>query len=611
MTTAKQPARVDSLTSLTRGVFLLVAGLACAVVVAPFVFRAMQHLPALADCGCLGFLPDVIRSKTAAFAEYLSEQPFRRVFNRVAVVAIVGALALGWRWLGISFEFRPLLKRKRAVGRYVTWFIVGALCIGILVYAQVYAGMRIPRDKGIKLFSALLSAVTVGFLEECFFRGFVLQAFLKRIARYKAILVTSAAFALVHLFSLNHFLRAIKASAPDGAGLLDGVKLMALFFAPLRDPALVFPGLIGLFLAGWLLAELTVRTRSLWPAIGLHSGWVFAIKVLGKIWKYPKDTAPSWFFGEKYAATGALGWLVIGILILAVNGLLVYMIYRAIVFAGQLLSHRKAVALGRTLGRLGYYLSPSHRHLALENIHAAFPDKSSDECARIARQSFETFGVVCIEFLVFEKLSKDFFNIVHPRGMEHIEQAAAQGHGIIFFTGHFGSWELLALGCASFHYPFTGVARPYNNEWIYRHIQKVRLKSGLHVLDKKGIVRDVLLLLRANEMVGFVGDQYAGSGGLFVEFLGRPASTTSAMATFARKTGACLIPAFDHILADGTHHPVIHPPIEAPRTEDTDKDVFEVTQQLMRILEQEIRDDPGMWLWAQRKWRKKKKRRAH
>jgi KDO2-lipid IV(A) lauroyltransferase len=165
---------------------------------------------------------------------------------------------------------------------------------------------------------------------------------------------------------------------------------------------------------------------------------------------------------------------------------------------------------------------------------------------------------------------------------------------------------LLALGCALLDYPFNAVARPFGNKWIYKHIQKIRKEPGVNILDKKGITKDVLKLLSQNEMVGFVGDQYAGSRALFVDFFGQPASTTAAMATFARKTGAALIPAFDHISPDGTHHPVIYPAVKVPQTDDLKKDIFDTTQELMKILEKEIRKDPGQWLWSHRKWRRRK-----
>ena len=589
--------------SLIKILFLLIAALVATMALSPFVLQLFQKLPEMFTSGAFAFLPDFLEPHAEKLADFLAGQPFRRIFNRVILVCVIIAFAAGWKWIGIKLDFKSLYKPKRAFARWMMWFVIGCVCIGVLVYAQKVVGMRIPRHKSLKIFAAFFSAITVAFLEESFFRGFILQAFLKKIKKYKAVFITSAIFAIVHLFSLNHFLKAIKVSAPDGSNLFDGFRLVLYFFEPLKHPGLVFPGLIGLFLAGWLLAELTIKTKTLWAAIGLHSGWVFTIKVLGRIYKYPKATQPDWFFGEKYAATGVLGWILVGLLILIVNGWLTYLLYRLLVFLVSLLTHRQAVALGRFLGGLSFYLSPRHRKIALKNIRAAFPEKNNDECKKIVKQSFQTLGAILIEFLIFEKIHKNFFDIVEPQGMENIEAAREKNKGIIFFTGHFGSWELLGLGCALLDFPFTGVARPFKNKLIYNHIQKVRQKPGLKILDKKGITKDVIKSLAKNEMVGFVGDQYAGSGGLFVDFFGQPASTSPAMATFARKTGAALIPAFDHILPDGTHKPIIYPAIEVPRTDDMKKDIFDATQKIMKILEDEIRKDPGMWLWAHRKWR--------
>jgi lauroyl/myristoyl acyltransferase len=75
------------------------------------------------------------------------------------------------------------------------------------------------------------------------------------------------------------------------------------------------------------------------------------------------------------------------------------------------------------------------------------------------------------------------------------------------------------------------------------------------------------------------------------------------MAVIARKTGAAIVPAFDHILPDGTHRPRVHPPLWVAETDDADQDVFNATQQLMTLLEQQIRAEPARYLWAHRKWR--------
>jgi len=574
--------------TLWRAALIACGGLLVAAVLAPWVFRITQQLPLLA------------------------QYPFRRVFDRVAAVSLLLLFALGWRWLQVRITFLPLFKRKRAVSRYTTWLLIGFVCITVLVLAQVWSGLRVyrrplPSAVLLAVVQGLFSAVCVGLLEESIFRGFMLQAFLERFTRYRAILLTSAVFALLHLFTLDHFLTAIRDVQLDGTHWAAGFRLIALFLVPLRQPLVILPGLIGLFLAGWLLAELTVRTKSLWPAIGLHTGWVWAIKVTGRVWKYfdppPLDAGPVWLFGGKYAATGVLGWVLVGGVILVVNGLAAYALYRGAVALMNLLTYRQAAVLGRACGRIAFHLDVRHRRAALDNLRHAFPEKNEPERRAIARGSFATLGGVAAEMLQFGRIAHQFNALVEVQGLEHVTAAMARGRGLVFFTGHFGNWEMFTLACGVQKYPFAGVARPHANEWIYRYVVRARCATGIEILDKKGILRDLLARLRAGRMVGFVGDQYAGSGGVFVNFFGRPASTIATMAVIARKTGAAIVPAFDHVLSDGTHRPVVHPPIWVAETDDPAKDVFDATQQLMTLLEQQIRAEPARYLWAHRKWR--------
>ena len=597
--------KIDNLTSLVRATILIVIGFVCTMIIVPFVYNIIENFHLINEWSFIKWFSPFFQEKISDFTIYISNQPFRRVFNRVILVTIIIVVLPFWKWIGIKFEIKPLFRKKRAVSRFLIWFILGFICIAILMYAQVYVGMRFSREKSLKIFSALLSALTIALLEETIFRGVILQSFLQKVSKYKAIFIVSAIFALVHLFSLGHFLKSIKQFAPDGSSAFDGFKLVATFFLPLKDPVNVIPGLIGLFLAGWLLAELTVRSKSLWPAIGLHAGWVFTIKMLGRIWKYPSTTTPSWFFGEKFAATGIIGWILVGLLILIVNGFILYLVYRLVTFVLKLIPHVFAVKLGKLLGSLGYY-SPKHRKIALNNISKAFPKKSNCEHKIIVKKSFANFGIVLLEFFQFEKIFKNHKNILKIKGLDYVYQALKNQKGVIFFTGHFGNWELLALESGLQKFEFLAVARPFKNKLIYKNIQKIRKNAGIQILNKKGVAKDILRALKNNGTVGLVGDQYAGSKGVFVDFFGRPASTTPAMATFARKTGAPIIPAFDHINQDGTHLTIICSPIYIPQTNNSEKDIFDGTQKIMKILENEIKKYPDHWLWAHRKWRKKK-----
>jgi KDO2-lipid IV(A) lauroyltransferase len=94
-----------------------------------------------------------------------------------------------------------------------------------------------------------------------------------------------------------------------------------------------------------------------------------------------------------------------------------------------------------------------------------------------------------------------------------------------------------------------------------------------------------------------------GEGGLFVDFFGRPASTTPALATIAFRSGAPIVPVFSWFLPDGRLMISYRPPIEATRRGRIEDDVLDLTRRCTSLLEAEIRLRPGMWLWMHHRWR--------
>lgn len=600
MRMTKKNSSHDAMTSLRRALIMVCVACICAIFLSPWFYRIAQHVPAL------------------------ERYDFRRVFTRVAGVAIILALVSAWRWIGVQLRFRRLLRRKRALRQTVFWFVIGVMTIGALIALQYYAQLRLyflvqfgcVRTMRMYVFkefySTLGTGLAVALFEELFFRGYLLQACLQKFSRYRAIFLTSAIFAVVHIFGMDYFLGPVRHAEIDGTTWYAGFTLIRLFLQPLLQPQVYMPGLIGLFLAGWLLAEVTVRYNTLWPAIGTHWGWVFAIKFTNRIWKFhrpenlPEGHGPLWFFGDNFAATGVTGWIIISVIILCVNGLLVYALYRVVVAIASRCNHRSLIRFGRIVGRVMYLIAPGRRRLAIANIRAAFPEKTTDECAKIARESFETLAATGCEFVAFSHMTKHLDEYVDIPDYSAVQKAYDDGKGVIFFTGHFGNWELMGQVCGHVGFAFTGVARPLRNQWVYSHIQRVRTAAGISMLDKHGIAHEVTGRLKKGKAVGFVADQYAGSGGAFVPFFGRPASTSTAVARIARATGAPVVAGFDHRDANGMHRISLHPPLYASRTDDAEKDVYEMTHHLMYLLEQEIRRNPGMWVWAHRKWRARK-----
>jgi KDO2-lipid IV(A) lauroyltransferase len=281
--------------------------------------------------------------------------------------------------------------------------------------------------------------------------------------------------------------------------------------------------------------------------------------------------------------------------------------YGAVAAVGALawaLPWSAAMALGRGLGRLVYAVDAPHRRLAVANLAAAFPHRGGDEHRAIARRVFAHFGELLFEVLRFSRLTPDEMRArVEFDGDERIAEAHAQGKGVLFITGHFGFWELNALAQGLVHRPLALVARPLDNPLLHAMLERIRTSTGNTVIYRQRGLRRILRTLASNEGVAVLIDQHIqAADAVTVEFFDRPASTTSAVAALALKTGAPVIPVFALPLGGGRYRMVYEHPIEPPPADAADA-VREFTQRCTDVLEMYVRRHPHLWLWMHRRWR--------
>lgn len=261
-------------------------------------------------------------------------------------------------------------------------------------------------------------------------------------------------------------------------------------------------------------------------------------------------------------------------------------------------------ALGTTIGLVFHTVDGAHRRLAVSQLRAAFPVRTQDECRQIARQTFVHFGQSLVTVLRASTFTRqDLLDTVEVDGAEHIRTALAGGRGAIVFSGHFGYWELHGLTHALVLSPMSVLARPLDNPYLHDLLERMRRATGNNVIYRQGAMRRVLRALNANECVAILIDQHIqGTDAVPVDFFGRPAATTSALATLALRTGAPLVPAFALPLPGGRCRLVYEPPVEVPPA-TADDTVLELTQRCTDVLEMYVRRYPHLWLWMHRRWR--------
>jgi KDO2-lipid IV(A) lauroyltransferase len=261
-------------------------------------------------------------------------------------------------------------------------------------------------------------------------------------------------------------------------------------------------------------------------------------------------------------------------------------------------------ALGTAIGLAIYTIDRGHRRLAVANLRAAFPHRSARECRQIARHTFGHFGRLLTALLKFSTLTPgQMRERVEFAGAERVEDAHAQGRGVLLITGHFGFWELNALVHALRLPPIAVLARALDNPHLHALLERVRTSTGNSVIYRRGAVRRVLRVLNGNGAVAMLIDQHIQSAdSVVVEFFNRPASTTSALAAIAARTGAPVIPVFALPLPGGRYRMVYEHPVAPPAGEDGAA-LRDFTQRCTDVLEMYVRRYPDLWLWMHRRWR--------
>jgi len=275
---------------------------------------------------------------------------------------------------------------------------------------------------------------------------------------------------------------------------------------------------------------------------------------------------------------------------------------RALMSGARRSRWERSLRLGAVLGDLVAALG-IRRRVAEANLAGVVPAWGAAERRRILREHYRELGRVVMEYARLAELARAPRGAVveEARGLEHLERARREGRGAILITGHYGNFELAGAFLAQMH-PVDFVVRPLTNPRVEAMITREREAAGVGIISAAAGVRRVYESLKRNRWVTFVADQDARGHGLFVPFLGRPASTPAGPARIALATGAPLITGFIRRVAGGRHELDVDPALELPDVRDPGA-VARLTAAHVARLERRVREHPEQWFWLHRRWK--------
>jgi len=265
-----------------------------------------------------------------------------------------------------------------------------------------------------------------------------------------------------------------------------------------------------------------------------------------------------------------------------------------------------ARAFGIALGQTVYLLHGRLRRVGLRNLQFAFPEMPPAERRRILRRVFTSLGR---QFGVFCRLPRynreNISRLAVYDGFENFERAQVRGRGVLFLTAHFGGWEVGSFMHALHGHPLHILVRALDNPYLDRLVTRYRTLSSNRTIPKEDFARGMLAALRAGETVGILMDQNMLPGqGVFVDFFGIPACTSTLMARMALRTDAAVVPAF--CLWDSAlrrYRVRFEPALTTIHTGNEETDIEANTAAYTKVIEDYARRYPEQWLWVHRRWK--------
>jgi heptosyltransferase-2 len=249
------------------------------------------------------------------------------------------------------------------------------------------------------------------------------------------------------------------------------------------------------------------------------------------------------------------------------------------------------------------------KKVVLTNLKYTFPDIDEEAMKSLVSGVYKNFFQLWIEMLQTWRLDEGFIKKnfkIH--NWDIVEQAIEEKRGLILVTGHPGNYEWAVHYCILQWKNVHEIMKRLKNKRINDLVVSIRELTGGKVIYKKSALRNGLKALKGEQAVAIVTDQYAGSQGILVDFLGKPASTATGTAIFHLKTGAPMV------FVTGIRQKLGEMDIYFERIPDSKKMIVSeetirnITQSHTFILEKWIRKYPAQYFWTHRRWKSESKK---
>ena len=254
-------------------------------------------------------------------------------------------------------------------------------------------------------------------------------------------------------------------------------------------------------------------------------------------------------------------------------------------------------------GKLLEFFGPFFRskEIIKSNIQRAIPKINLQQIDNITKNMWNNYGRTLSEYMFLENFRNNKLKSnINIEGNEILEQIKNEKNPVIFISGHFSNFELMAMCIEKSGINLAAIYRPLNNIFLNVVMEKIRKKYICREQIKKGTsgIRELLKLYKKGYSIALMIDQRVTEG-IKSKFFDEEAFTTTIPAQFIKKFNCKVVPIYIERFNDINFNIKIEKPIEFSKDSSTEK----ITRDLNIWLEETILKDPNKWIWSHNRWK--------
>ena len=241
------------------------------------------------------------------------------------------------------------------------------------------------------------------------------------------------------------------------------------------------------------------------------------------------------------------------------------------------------------------------KNLIKSNILKALPNSSENKVNEISKMMWNNYGRILAEYMFIKKFRMSAVkSTIEIIGQEKLDAIKESNEPVIFISGHFNNFELMAMHFEKSGVNLAAIYRPLNNKFLNFIMEKTRKENICKNQIKKGIAgtRQLLSFFKKNHSIALMVDQRV-SQGIKSNFFEHKAYTTTIPAQFAKKFNCEIVPIYIERINKINFKLTINKPILYPNN----KSIEDITLNLNQIIEKMILKNPDQWIWSHNRWK--------